>query len=239
VNKKYTLLAVIIVIVISLIGVFWLEFMGGAEAISGNVSENSSKKTGSSNEGEGKNKGKIEIGVQGLPKNTHLNIPGSPSIATSEQAKVVANKQAKEAGLSEGSVLDVQNKSSDEYGNTYYEFQQKYKGVPVYGAKALLEVSQGNAEILSGTWKTNLDVNVSPPYQALPALLKAKEGLNSTSPTTAEIDGPLKKVIFISNQDAHLAWEMSVRILGFDELEAVIIDAHNPQFLLRARVRSH
>jgi len=241
-NKKHILILVGSVIAVSLIGIIWLELMGGAQMINGSSNTTASGKPGGDSgtyENSHKTVNQPFIGQQGLPKNTNIEIVGRPVVGNSSQAADVANDQARQAGLGQDSELEVQNKSTDEYGNSYYELQQQYRGVPVYGAKVLLEVANGNAEILSGTWQSELTLEITPTYEALAALLKAVEGLGSSTATSAEIDGPVKKIIYVSTVGPHLAWELSARILGAVETESVIIDAHNPQFLLRTQLRSH
>jgi Zn-dependent metalloprotease len=183
--------------------------------------------------------GNTTIGQQGLPGNREVNISSRPQVANQEQAQEVVDDQARQAGLQSPSRLEVQGSSSDEYGNTYYQLKQTYHGIPVYGAKTILEVVDGHAEVLSGSWMEDIELEITPTYTAQQALLKAVEDLGASGELKAEITNDPQLVIYVSPQKASLAWAMETLILTSTDTEFVIVDASQPAFLLRVNVRMH
>lgn len=180
-----------------------------------------------------------ELGVSGLPPVQDVVIKGNPEVSSRAGAQRTVNNQAESLGLSEHESLDVSGSSEDEYGNTYYQIQQHYKGIPVYGARALLEVAQGKADVISGNWQLGIDVEVEPTLTSEEALRKAAEGLSSSSEIVALFKGEPELIIYVSSLQAHLAWHMRAVVFKGAQTEIVIADAHQPGFLLKEPLRRH
>ena len=180
-----------------------------------------------------------EEGVNGLPTNQQVIIEGNPAVSDEAQAQDVVNQQSAQTGLPEPGSLEVAGHTEDEYGNTYYQIQQHYKGIPVYGANALLDVVQGNAEELYGSWQSEINLEVNPTYQPAEALTMAAQERGGTGIVVASIVNSPRLVVFVSTLKPHLAWEMTAVVFEGGEIEMLIIDAHSPSILLSSAIRKH
>lgn len=181
----------------------------------------------------------LEEGVSGLAGVRYVEIAEGASITSVAQAQNLVQEQASQLGINTPSALEVVDNSDDGLGNVYYQIEQLYSDIPVYGANALLEVSNGEAEILSGIWEENIDLDTEPSYTAEESLALAVEGLNSTQEPVLRILDEPALVVYISNVGAHLAWKMKARVFEAGDAEAFVIDAHSPDFLLRVSLERH
>ncbi|NOQ36736.1 MAG: hypothetical protein GQ569_12720, partial [Methylococcaceae bacterium] len=87
-----------------------------------------------------------------VPSSQEYNLPTNTVVENQQQAQSVVNEQKPQLGLGEQDSLDVKNQTADEQGNAYYQLEQTYKGLPVYGARAVLEIEKGQAVLISGSW---------------------------------------------------------------------------------------
>jgi hypothetical protein len=246
-NKLSVLIVLVVVTVMG--GAFFYNNMNDSDGAPDTELEMQQEKADGSNKpGEAKRgssnlppKGdtRHEEGVNGLPTNRQVIIEGNPSVSNDAQAQDVVNQQSAHTGLPEAGSLEVAGHTEDEYGNTYYQIQQYYKGIPVYGANALLDVVQGNAEELYGSWQSEINLEVNATYQPTEALTMAAQERGGTGVIVASIVNTPRLVVFVSTLKPHLAWEMTAVVFEGGEIEMLIIDAHSPSILLSSAIRKH
>ncbi|WP_045858565.1 hypothetical protein [Teredinibacter purpureus] len=175
----------------------------------------------------------IVPGEQGLVGARTISIPAGTSVASADEAQSLVDAQAQGLGL------NVVTDSRDNYGNSYYQLTQRINGVPVYGANAVLEVIQGDAESIYGAWQDEADIDVTPTFTAEQALIQAAENMGGTAEVNVKLTREPELVIYVSTQKTHLAWHVTAFISPTTQEEVVIVDANEPQFLLRTTTRVH
>jgi len=169
-----------------------------------------------------------------LPSVTDEEITPGTTVSSTGEAQEVINDKSKELGLGEDSELIIDSNSSDEYGNTYYHAGQSYKGVPIYGASTVLEVEQGEATVLSGSWAVEFELDITPKFDAKTALRMGLDVLGVPEERSVQEQGESRLIIFPSDSGMKLCWLMQARLTHPDsESEIFIVDAQNPEILLR------
>ncbi len=169
-----------------------------------------------------------------LPQGEEVSIPSTPEISNQEEAQELVNQEVSKLQLGDGSKLLVGGHSSDENDNDYYHLNQTYKGIPVYGASAVLEIEQGKARELSGNWFKDIELDTQPSYSAKEALQKALIKLGVPTNRQVELIGNASLTILVTEDVAHLCWKMQAFLTNPDsKAEAFIVDAHEPQIILR------
>lgn len=181
----------------------------------------------------------LVVGESGLAAVRYVSLDGDLEVSSQEQAQDLVDQQSEALGIAQPSALTVIDNTEDGLGNSYYQIDQYYAEIPVYGANALLEVSNNQAAALSGIWEENIELNPEPTYSAEEALAIAANNLGSTQETALQFLGPPTLVVYISNLNAHLAWHMKAKLFAQGEYEEIIVDAHNPDFLLQVSLELH
>lgn len=175
-----------------------------------------------------------------LPTVTEHEIPTGARVVDAAGAQAVVSSTQESLGLGAGSELSVGKSSADELGNTYFEVQQRYRGIEVYGARSVLEVSDGEVGQLYGTWVQDLELDVAPAFEALEALRRAL--LESGVPenrVAGDIHEP-RLIVYLSEEGAALAWLAQFALTNPDApLETFVVDAHVPKVLARQAVVRH
>lgn len=181
----------------------------------------------------------VEIGEMALPGNVYISLDSKPSVRDIAEAETVLEQYGPELGLSIPNKLKVIDSSTDEFGNTYYQIEQRYQGVRIYGARALLTAAGGQGEELLGAWVKDIDISIEPSKSALESLTVAAAALGGTSAIAPDIIGEPELVIYVSNVAVHLAWAMLAVVYEGGELEELVVDANEPIFLLRTPAGLH
>lgn len=149
-----------------------------------------------------------------------------------EQAQQALEDAQAQIGLGDGSQLALTGQSDDGYGTTYYHSQQTYRGLRVIGATANLEVREGRAETLSGTWVKDIDLEIDPRHTALEAFRKSLADRGVPPEREVDLLGASELLVFISQQRAHLAWRLQARFRAPTTLPRLyVVDAHDPAIL--------
>jgi len=169
------------------------------------------------------------------PKVKDLPIKNQPKVSSKKEATEVLKKNKPDLGLGVDDNLEVQGSTSDRKGNQYYHVTQTYKGIPVFGHNAVLEVEQGKAVVISGSWQDKIKVNTKPKYDAKQALTMAFNKLGMTQDPEFTLTSKATLVIIVSETKQHLAWSCNVSFkVPVLDAENIIVDAQNPEFLIRA-----
>ncbi|NOQ36198.1 MAG: hypothetical protein GQ569_09925 [Methylococcaceae bacterium] len=158
-----------------------------------------------------------------------------------QQAQSVVNEQKPQLGLGEQDSLDVKNQTADEQGNAYYQLEQTYKGLPVYGARAVLEIEKGQAVLISGSWQTGLELEVEAKHEALEAVtLGLRKEMSDEQVLRIALKPESLLMIYMTNRGAHLAWRVVVQYQEpVHAPEIMIVDAQTPEVLFRQPAMLH
>ncbi len=162
-----------------------------------------------------------------LPPLRDVPIEGQPEVANPQQAQDLVDQQA--LNLGPDASLRVSTSTADDYGTTYYQLEQTYKGIQVFGAQALLEVTDGHAERLSGAWQEALELDIEPRYPAAEALRLAlsQRGVPAERTVTALTEPSL--VVFVTDQGPSLCWRITATLSHPPSMpERYLVDAHTP-----------
>ena len=171
---------------------------------------------------------------QSLPAVSDIAIAGHPQVGNASEARKVLDQQQEILGLGEGSVLEIASSSRDDYGNDYYQVEQRYKGIPIRGSRANLEVEQGRAQVLSGVWIKNLQLDTEPTYDAATALRQALDDRGVPAERNITLQGEPELLVFIGGRQAYLCWRMRATLSNPDTApEDYLVDAHQPKILLQ------
>ncbi|NOQ63928.1 MAG: hypothetical protein GQ582_05395 [Methyloprofundus sp.] len=172
-----------------------------------------------------------------LPKQQESAIAAETQVTNQSEALAVIQEKQQQLGLGEDSHLVIKSDSSDDLGNRYYQLEQHYKGIPIYGGKSILEVEQGKAVLISGSWVKNITLDITPTATAKVALRKALDRISVPAAREVQEIGKSKLIVFPSDQGAKLCWLMQATLTQPNsEAERFIVDAQNPEILLRAAV---
>ena len=170
-----------------------------------------------------------------LAKQQEVTVAAGTQVTNKNQALAVIQEKQQQLGLGQGSTLEIAGDTSDEFGNSYYQLEQNYKGIPIYGAKSVLEVEHGEAVLISGSWLKNIALDITPTSTAKIALRKALDLINVPAEREVKEFGESALIIFPSDQGAKLCWLMQAMLTNPEsDAELFIVDAQNPEILLRA-----
>lgn len=197
--------------------------------------------TGKKTEDTGKEKSTPKPLTSNVPASQEYNLPANTSVDNQQQAQTVVNEQKPQLGLGDSDALDVKGQTADEQGNAYYQLEQTYKGLPVYGARAVLEIENGQAVLISGSWQTGLDMDVEPLHQALEATtLALRKEMSPEQTLRIELKPESLLMIYMTSRGAHLAWRVTVQYQEpVRPPEVMIVDAKTPEILFRQPALLH
>lgn len=169
------------------------------------------------------------------PAVREVPISGAPEVSSPEQAQDVVDEQ--ELGLGPDSQLVVGDATSDDYGNRYYQLEQRYKGLPVFGAQALLEVAQGQAQVLNGAWVEQIELDTDPTHSAAEALRLALDQRGVPPERTVSELGTATLLVFVTDQGPTLSWRVTASLVNPDSApQRYLVDAHDPVIYLQEAV---
>lgn len=162
-------------------------------------------------------------------------ISGNPEVTSPEQAQDVVDQQ--ELNLGPDSQLVVGDSTADEYGNSYYQLEQRYQGLPVFGAQALLEVAEGQAQVLNGAWVEQIELDIEPSYGAAEALRLALDGRGVPAERTVTELGTATLLVFVTDQGPTLSWRLTASLNNPESSpQRYLVDAHEPAIYLQEAV---
>lgn len=189
----------------------------------------------------GKEKSILQPIVSNTAPSQEYTLPANTTVNNPQQAQTVVNEQKPQLGLGDQDALDVKGQTADEQGNAYYQLEQTYKGLPVYGARAVLEIENGQAVLISGSWQTGLNIDVNPAHEALDAVTQAlRKEMSDEQVLRIELKSETLLMIYMTNSGAHLAWRVTVQ---YQEPvlapEIMIVDAQTPEILFRQPALLH
>ncbi|MFC0298195.1 M4 family metallopeptidase [Geobacillus jurassicus] len=116
--------------------------------------------------------------------------------------------------------LALISKQTDELGHTVMRFEQRYQGIPVYGAVLAAHVKGGELSSLSGALIPNLDKRgvkkeKTIAVQEAEAIAEQDVIETITKERPEKEDGkPTRLIIYPSGEEARLAYEVNVRFLA-------------------------
>lgn len=170
-----------------------------------------------------------------LPAVREVPIAGQPSVTDQQQAQDLLDQQ--ELGLGPDSQLQVHNSTSDDYGNSYYQVEQTYKGLPVFGSQALLEVEHGVAQVLNGVWVEQIELDIEPDHPPAEALRLALDRRGVPAEREVSVLGEPRLLVFVTDRGPTLSWRL-IATLSTPEstAERYLVDAHNPVIYLQEPV---
>jgi Zn-dependent metalloprotease len=126
-------------------------------------------------------------------------------------------------------------KTNDRLGNTYIQFVQQHKGVPVHASSIIVLINQNSSiSNVTANFAPNMDLPVNPGIRSLQAQETALKDFNAVdgnlvAPATLEIYAPEIWLEDYSNVDLsslrHLAWFVRVNSKSSKETRLYIIDA--------------
>ena len=162
-------------------------------------------------------------------------IAAGTQVKNKNQALAVIQEKQQQLDLGQGSTLVIASDTSDELGNSYYQLEQNYKGIPIYGAKSVLEVENGEAVLISGSWLKNIALDIIRTSTAKIALRKALDLIKVPANREVKEFGESTLIVFPSDQGAKLCWLIQAMLSNPEsDAEFFIVDAHTPEILLRA-----
>lgn len=158
---------------------------------------------------------------------------GTP--AELERARLIAERHleplALERGLEGLSELVPNRLEVDELGMADLRVQQLHRGVPVFGAEALVHLDETGALVaLTDNLLPDLDVDTTPAVDADDAVERAVDAAGGWEVLTDEVERDLW-VVRHEGQD-RLAWRVSMRRLDGTEhtdLPVIFVDAHTAE----------
>ncbi len=212
-------------------------FLLDEEAFNAISSDIFAKKEQSEAAAETGNKSETEILT---PIDSHyqeFELADKPPVTNKRQAAEVIQRHKERMGLADHDQLEIENSTRDEMNNEYYHLQQTYQGVPVFEAKTVLEIEQGHAISISGSWQTHIDIDVKPAYPVKQAVDMAFEKLAMTDVLNYELHNA-QLIIYHTTVKPYLAWLVTIVYQDSNsDPELMIIDAQNPRIISRQPVR--
>ncbi|SFM63251.1 hypothetical protein [Marinobacter zhejiangensis] len=170
-----------------------------------------------------------------LPPVREVPMDDGTEVSSPEQAQQVVDEQ--DLNLGPDSELQVSGSTSDDYGYSYYQLEQRYKGIPVFGSQALLEVSEGQAQLLNGVWFEQIDLNTEPTHSAEEALRLALDHRGVPAERTISVLGTPALLVYVTEQGATLSWRVIASLSNPEaEPQRYLVDAHNPTIYLQEPV---
>jgi bacillolysin len=185
---------------------------------------------------------------------SHTTKEGVPTFITFNSNSVVTaenffNSMKAEFRFTSDDSLELYKTSSDELGFKHYRFNQKYKGVKVYGAEYLLHEKMGKIRMANGKIFLGLNIEVSPTIQEQEALeiamqylgekqyrwqdKKLELGLKERSKNPNATYYPKGTLVIAplngeyNQNNFHLCWMYSIAGSRIDKAWTIFIDAHN------------
>ncbi len=171
---------------------------------------------------------------------SRMPLKDATPVADEQQAAAIVDAQKPNLGLGQDDGLPLTGSTTDELGNTYYQLQQTYKSVPVFGATGVLELEGGKAIAVSGSWFPGLSLNVKPSLTADSALRAALGGSGGESVAEIGFRAPAMLVVFLAPDGPRLAWRGAVEVkasAGEGFSGQVFIDAYDGTLLLKTSDR--
>jgi Zn-dependent metalloprotease len=157
-------------------------------------------------------------------------------VADAQQAASVVDAQKTNLGLGQNDRLPITGNTADDRGNAYYQIQQIYKGIPVFGATGVLEVENGQAVAVSGSWVPDITLDTGPAITAERAVRRAATGADEGTTAGITFRTPAELVVFATADGLRLAWRGSVTVTdwaGKPFAGGVFVDAHDGTLLLK------
>ncbi|SDX32649.1 hypothetical protein [Marinobacter mobilis] len=169
------------------------------------------------------------------PTVREVPIDDAPAVSNPEQAQDVVDEL--DLGLGPDSELVVGDATSDDYGNSYYQLEQRYKGLPVFGAQALLEVAHGQAQVLNGAWIEQIELDIEPTHSANEALRLALDRRGVPAERTVAELGTPTLLVFVTDLGPTLSWRVTASLNNPDSApQRYLVDAHDPVIYLQEAV---
>ena len=169
-----------------------------------------------------------------FPAQREHELSDRPAVRSQQQAEAVVSANKPSLGLGDQDQLEIGAGSADEQGNAYYPLQQRHRGIPVYSARSVLEVENGQAVVISGSWQENIDVDITPTYDALTAVTIALKKIGMADDLALTLRGESQLIIYPATLRHHLAWLVDVQFIKPPlAAETMIVDAHDPEVIAR------
>lgn len=177
--------------------------------------------------------GQVSINV---PPASEIPITSGTRVVAPEDAQIVLDRTTSALELGEGSSLDVGGDTVDEQGRRYFQVRQRYKGIEVYGAASVLEVQHDSAEVLYGTTIKDLEVDISPSFDAREALQTALANSGVPGDRAIEMLGDEPRlIILMTDEGGLLCWVIGAHLTNPNSAPQIFtIDAHQPRIILRS-----
>lgn len=126
-------------------------------------------------------------------------------------------------------------KSVDEYGATFFRYEQVYKGIPVYGSETIVELSdrQEIKSVMAG-YSPDLEINIQPAIRSIRAEEIVRKDAGSVDAKPAV---PTRLVIFDTgfmdetiSSSPRLAWEVVIPVADYG-VRSYLVDAQTGDIL--------
>lgn len=149
----------------------------------------------------------------------------STSRQPAEQGRAFWNEYGAAFGVHDpSSELVLQSVETDSLGMTHLRYDQRYRGLEVFGRQLVLHFAGGAVSVVNGEFAPSLDLSTTPRVARSGAEWAATFGIPAPGARTSE--GAARLVVYVGGSGrAHLAWKASVsseRPLG---LWQVFVDA--------------
>jgi hypothetical protein len=167
---------------------------------------------------------------------TRSALKDAVEVADAQQAALLVADQRPQLGLGQDDALPLNGTTADERGNAYYQIQQTYKSIPVFGATGVLEIEGGKAVAVTGSWTPGIAISVEPAIDAESSLRRAVAGGDAAATPVVNLRSPAELVVFMMPDGPHLAWRASVAVpawAGQTFAGQVFVDANAGALLLK------
>ena len=178
-----------------------------------------------------------------IPTVRNHPIKETVEVVTAQQAADVVAREKGKLGL-EGADdgLGIEGHTVDELGNEYYQVQQTYKGLPVFGASGVLEIEGGKVVVISGSWQPDIELDTNPGLDSRLAIHRALLASGESEPFSIEFVDTAGLVVVLAAGDTHLAWLGRIRVMrgnmhGFSG--RVMVNANDARLLLKQSDIAH
>ena len=157
------------------------------------------------------------------------------TIVDGEQAKVFLKEHYIPSHRTEEDFVFSTAKYGSE-GSTYYNFQQTYQGLNVYGAEVVVQVNnEQQLQAVLGKYSEALQLSVNPSVDATEALNTALNNVSNGDKAEQKIYKDPKLIVYMDyDNNAHLAYESVVKFKdpsGDVKIEQLFIDAHSARVI--------
>ena len=173
-----------------------------------------------------------------LPPVAETPLTSAMQVTSVKDAQRVLDQAGATLALGDGSRLEIEGHTTDARGRDYFQVQQKYEGINVYGAASVLEVQDGAVELLYGTTVPGLEVDTSPSYEAVEALQIALANAGVPAERGIETLGEQPGlIILVTDEGSLLCWVIAAYLTNPQRApEIFTVDAHQPEILLRSQM---